>query len=200
MRLSWKNMLISFALALVVLSVAMTVACVAIFNSRVDVRENQAGEEISVGFASQLRKYEFSDVNLYYDLYSDGTLRYVALMGICDGRDTAVITPIDKQLLLVYKDSERSISDIFDEQGEDVLSDIAAAVTGIYPEKSVKVEPFGGETIASEEEFVEQIHEIISQQCEKCRFEQIDVVLSADGSLDYEKTKAQFFYTDSIEK
>ena len=199
MRLSWKNMLISFVLALIVLSLAMTVACVAIFNSRVDVRENRSDEEIAIGFSSQPMRYDFSDTRLYYSLYSDGTLRYVALVGICDDLKTVMVTPIDKTISVDYKDGKSDVSDLFAEHGESILADVAAALTGVYTETVIDTGIYDWEPAASTDDFVEQIEEAVSELCENYRFERITVILNSNGAPDYDKTKKQFFAVDSNE-
>ena len=66
MKLSFKQMIVSFAVSLVVFSLVMTVICVGIFNRF--VKERTSGNETTVAQSLPTRKtvYNFSDAVIYY--------------------------------------------------------------------------------------------------------------------------------------
>ena len=194
MRISWKSVLISFALSLIVFSVVMTVVCISIFRSQVGVRVDGGNNEASSGLPSQTSRYDFSETRLYYSTNSDDDLRFAAFVGISQSQKVITLTRIDKKLPVNYKNAFYFVANIY---GEQTLSDITYALTGILPDKEVDMRTYGFSRAEDMEEFCQQIESLMQDSYDGYLIEYVDVALDADGMADGAGTMTKFFVTES---
>lgn len=195
MRLSLKNMLISFALALVVFSVIMTAICLSIYRSGIDVRTKEPADDISEALPSQKSRYDFSETILYYDTDADNGFRFAMLVGISDSRKIITLTPISDMLPVNYKNGIYYASSIYRTEGEGVFSSLALALFGIEPDRVTDMSLLGYSE--DMDAFYERIENQSLSLHEGFSVERIDIVLDENGVADNDKTIAQFFTTES---
>lgn len=191
MRLSLKHMVISFAVALVVLSVVMSVICVSAF--RDNVRERPAkGEGIVVeGLPERSFAYDFATASVYY-AEVDGALSYAALVCISDTDKVITLTPFAATLPIPYQGSIYFVSSICREEGSEALLAVASALTGVEADFLVEAERYNI-SAESAEAFAVDMTELLKGRYEGYEIKRISVVLDRDGVADSKSTAEQFF-------
>lgn len=193
MKLSLKNMLISFALSLVLFSVVMTAVCVSIYRSRIDVRTGEGDGDVSVMLPSRENLYSFSETLLYYAENGDSGIRYAVFVGISDDDKTVILTPIADTLPVNFKNKVYYVSSITASGGE--IEELVEALIGIKPTESIDVKRFDLEIASTVDGFFAQIKEMVQNDYRGYSAKRIDIVSDENGVANIEKTTAQFFTT-----
>ena len=197
MRLSLKNMIISFALSLIVFSLIMTAICVSIYHSNVAVRFSDNGKQIAASLLSQTGRYDFSETVLYYAQDESSQFRHAVLVGIDTDQQIITLTPISAQLPVYYKDRIYYVRTIYDEQSSGMFPDFIKALTGIVPNYERDVGQLGLFEADSIDDFYAQIREAEIASHEGYTVLRIDVQLDGHGIADNQKTIRQFFITET---
>ena len=191
MRLSLKHMVISFAVALVVLSVVMSVICVSTFRDNVRERPSK-GEGIVVDdLPKRSFAYDFATASVYY-AEKDGALSYAALVCISDTDKVITLTPFSATLPIPYQGRIYFVSSICCEEGMEALLDVASALTGVEADSLVEAERYNvsAETV---EAFAVDMAELLAGRYEGYDIKRISVVTDKDGVADSKSTAEQFF-------
>lgn len=200
MRLSLKNMIISFALALVAFSLVMTVVCVSIYRSQIPVRAEGNDDPITA-LPSQTSRYDFSQTLLYYDTDAEYQFRFAVFVGISDSRKTVTVTPIFDTLPVNYKNGIYYVSSIYQTEREVMLPSLAEALFGISPDQTIDLGMFGFAAAEDFDGFYEQVQShvrnVMRDAYADYTVKRIDVVLDENGVADNQKTVEQFFITET---
>ena len=187
MRLSLKNMLISFAIALLAFSIVMTCICVGIYRSRIHERIVEGEGSVSHVFPSYRCRYNFSKTTVYVDGSEEFT--FGALVGVDEKEKLIVVTPFLSDLPIRYKNSIYFVSSIVKSEGENELLNIISVLTGIVA-NDILLESF---LSYDPVDTVEDLIAYLSQAYEGYTIQKIEVVLDDDGVADNHKTREQFF-------
>ncbi len=191
MRLSVKNMIISFVAALIVFSVMMTVICVSIYRERIAVRLADPNDTDSTLLPIEAVHLPYADAFLYYELDKASELCFATLVIVDDKNDEILLTPLDGTLPVYYRDGIYFVSSIYKEKGPDILPDISAAITGIYPETAVKLESNKSE---DREDFLAQVKQLLveTDRYRGYAVSLVEVISDVNGVADHQKTVMQF--------
>ncbi|MBR4874023.1 MAG: hypothetical protein IKV00_09325 [Clostridia bacterium] len=191
MNLSLKNMLVSFAVALILLSVIMTVVCVSVFRGRVDEGLVPSGGLQADGLPDRRTVYDFSDAAVYY-AEKNGAVSLAALVCISDAERVVTVTVLDKSLPVRYKNGIYFISSICEEEGKDALLDVASALTGMEP-VSLLASTENDVSSSSASSFLASLSSLYEGRGYEVK--RMDVITDRDGVADHKATMEQFFVT-----
>ena len=189
MRLSLRNMIISFALSLIVFSLIMTVVCISIYRSMIDVRTDTEGSAVAFALVSRNSKYEFSDARLYFETDADNNIRFLSIIGVSEAKKTVTVTSVSATHPIHYKDGIYYVSSVWHEQGQDMLIPLSEALTGLSPQDIASVSSNANDLNG----FYEYVKQLASSRYAGYTVERVDVVSDGDGVVDNEKTVEQFF-------
>ena len=190
MKISLKNMIISFALSLIVFSLIMIIVCVSIYHSRIDVKTDHEGSAVVGTLVSRSSRYDFSGSHLYYETDSDNNLRFIMVAGVSTEEKIVTLTPISASHPINYRDGIYYAASIWQREGEAMLSPLAEALTGLVPELHTNVDLEDKNEL---DRFYEQVKQTVLDQYKGYSVERIDVILDRNGVVDNEKTVEQFF-------
>ena len=131
MKISVKDMIVSFAIAAVIFGIVMVAVCFGIFDRTVDpaytVKEVENG----------IRLHEESNEKCVLFLCRpDGKTEpptFALLARFNAEKSRAVFTKIDFSYLVTYKGTPQTVGSVFLEGGNDLLSSFAESVTGVAP-------------------------------------------------------------------
>lgn len=131
MNISFKNMLASFVMGIVLFSLIMLCICNGFFNSTVKVKERPVDAKDEYGEPIVL-----SDTIVFQiaDAEDDGILAVLAILD--DNSQKMFFTPIYSDLLVPYKESFSYASTLFDEMEKDALISIIKTFSGVSVEKN----------------------------------------------------------------
>ena len=191
MRLSLKHMVISFAVALVVLSVVMSVICVSAFRDNVRVHPSKGEGVVVEGLPRRSFAYDFASALVYY-AEEDGVLSYAALVCISDTDKVITVTPVAATLPVHYQGSIYFVSSICREEGIEALLDIASALTGVEVDSLVEAERYHI-SAESAEVFAVHMTELLKERYKGYEIKRVSVLLDKDGMADSKSTAEQFF-------
>lgn len=197
MRLSIKDMIISFVLALVAFSLIMAVVGVSIYRSSVPVRTEDERRDASVYLPSHTCRYDFSETVLYYDLNDAGQFQYAVLVGIDTAQKNIVLMPIAGEVCVSYQNAFYRVSNIFQNDGINAIAEMVTALTGIEPGYHRNANLLGVKPSANIDRFYEQVRDIELASHEGYTADRIDVVCDESGFADREKTVRQFFIIET---
>ena len=191
MNLSLKNMLVSFAVALILLSVIMTIVCVSVFRGRVDEGLVPSGGLQADGLPDRRTVYDFSDAAVYY-AEKNGAVTLAALVCVSDAERVVTVTVLDKSLPVRYKNGIYFISSICEEEGKDALLDVASALTGMEP-ASLLASTENDVSSSSASSFLASLSSLYEGRGYEVK--RVDVITDRDGVADHKATMEQFFVT-----
>ena len=191
MNLSLKNMLVSFAVALILLSVIMTIVCVSVFRGRVDEGLVPSGGLQADGLPDRRTVYDFSDASVYY-AEKNGAVTLAALVCVSDAERVVTVTVLDKSLPVRYKNGIYFISSICEEEGKDALLDVASALTGMEP-ASLLASTENDVSSSSASSFLASLSSLYEGRGYEVK--RVDVITDRDGVADHKATMEQFFVT-----
>ena len=191
MRLSLKHMVISFAVALVVLSVVMSIICVAVFRDNVSEKRAEGAGIVVEGLPERSFAYDFANASVYY-AEKDGTLSYAALVCISDTDKVITLTPFSATLPVHYQGSIYFAFSICREEGIEALLGIASALTGVEADSLVEAERYHI-SAESAEAFAVDMTELLKGRYDGYEIKRISVILDKDGVADSKATVEQFF-------
>ena len=191
MRLSLKHMVISFAVALVVLSVVMSVICVSTFRDNVRERPSKGEGIVVEDLPKRSFAYDFATASVYY-AEKDGELSFAALVCISDTDKVITLTPFSAKLPIPYQGNIYFVSSICCEEGPEALLDVASALTGVEADSLVEAERYNV-SAESAEAFAVDMAELLAGRYEGYEIKRISVVPDKDGVADSKSTAEQFF-------
>lgn len=191
MNLSLKNMLVSFVVALILLSVIMTIVCVSVFRGRVDEGLVPSGGLQADGLPDRRTVYDFSDAAVYY-AEKNGAVSLAALVCVSDAERVVTVTVLDKSLPVRYKNGIYFISSICEEEGKDALLDVASALTGMEP-ASLLASTENDVSSSSASSFLASLSSLYEGRGYEVK--RVDVITDRDGVADHKATMEQFFVT-----
>ena len=187
MRLSLRNMLISFAISLVIFSIAMTCICVGIYQSRIHDRIAAEVADVSHTLPSYQCRYNFSKTSIYLDGSAEFSLS--ALIAVDEKEKLIIITPFLSELPINYKNGIYFVSSILKAEGDAEISEIVSALTGVTTKNFLR-KSFLSEDLG---ETIEGLIEYFSRTNEGYTVQVVEVLLDENGVADNHKTKEQFF-------
>lgn len=200
MKISLKNMIISFILALIVFSLIMTVVCVSIYRAKVDVKTDDVGSSVVGALVARREKYNFSKTALYYSTSSDNAFRFAVIVGISEEEKKLVMTPVERYYAIQYQDAFYFLSSIWEREGERMLEPLAELLTANIPETVSESASLGLSRADDMNDFYEQIRAVLAREYQGYSVERIDVVINSESSesaqgrvIDCQKTVEQFF-------
>ena len=126
MHLSVKNMILAFAIGLVVFSLLMTALCVAMFNSEIDVAKKDV--------ASIVEKHEsfsYDNALAFTVEKSEGGLNFAVLALIDNENKTVFVTPMYGDYLIPYKNALSYVANVYSEIGNKMLPEAIKAFSGV---------------------------------------------------------------------
>ena len=187
MKLSFKQMIVSFAVSLVLFSLVMTVICVGIFNRF--VKERTSGNETTVAQSLPTRKtvYNFSDAVIYYQEDWNAVMVFV-----CDAEKKLLLMPISESLPMNFENKIYFVSSICEKKGSDALFDIACALSGIKPDHLFSVDT----SIDRINQFAEDVLGILKEDYQGYVTETISIQVDENGVADCAGTVESFFITE----
>jgi len=191
MRLSLKNMLISFVAALVVFSIVMTVICVGIYRSGIDERTVSVEGDVSHTLPTKQCRYDFSETGFYWN--SDRNFKYAIFVGVVESERLVVYTPILPDLPVRYKNGIYFVSSIVQAEGGDELLNLLTALTGLEVETYSFGDFLSYNPGNTPEEYIESMVDPANANWGGYDTLRIDIILDEDGVADNDKTWEQFF-------
>ena len=191
MRLSLKNMIISFALSMVVFSLIMTIVCTSIYRAKIDIRTDGGADATVKALPTRSERFDFSESYLYYKVDADGELQFLVIVGADVEQKTVALMPLDASLPINYRDGIYFVSSSWQRDGASMLMPLAEALTGMTPTLvNANEENLSASTL---ENFYEQVKESVSSQYSAYSTQRINVILDGNGVIDNQKTIEQFF-------
>lgn len=184
MKLSWKQMVISFAAALLIFSLVMIPICVGIFNSRVKERTGAHSGIADGELSGRNTVYEFSDAVIYYA--DDGN---AVMVCVSDVEKILLLMPISADLPIRYEDKIYFVSSLCEQKGTGELFNIGNALTGIMPDHLFSVDVKHGD-------LVKDVLDILKDEYGAYTTETVLVQTDGDGIADCVKTLEQFFIAE----
>ena len=179
MKLSLKNMVVSFVVGIVLFSVVMAVICSAIFRDRVNEQLADGKGTVINALPERSTIYDFSECSVYYEEQS-GVLTSAVLVCVSTEARTIILTPLDAKLPLHFRNGIYFVSSICAQEGVNALSDIASALTGMEVSKETNL-------------IREDIASYLQTRYPDFTVQTNPVILDKDGIADTEKTVATFF-------
>ena len=195
MKLSLKNMLISFVAALLVFSVVMTAICIGIYRSKIGERTVDMEGEVSHTLPTRQCRYDFFDTYLYWNSSRD--FQYAVFVGVIEEERLIVYTPISPDLPVQYKNGIYFVSSIVEAEGTEELSDILVALTGIAADNYVNGDFLSYNPGNTADEYVASLVAPTNASWEGYNTMRIDIILDGNGVADNHKTMEQFFIIES---
>ena len=134
MNISVKDMLVSFAIGLVVFSLIMVALCCGIFNSQIKVAKAESPQN-EVAYKIDLHKSvifaipEKEGDNLYFSV----------LVMIDQDRKEMYLTPVYGDLLMNYRDSLSYVSGVYEKVGSAALTELVRSFSGLSLEESAVI-------------------------------------------------------------
>ncbi len=184
MRLSLKNILISFVLSLLIFSLAMTVLGIVVYRDSIPVSKNGDPDSTIPYLPMRRATYELSTSSLYYHYDEEGRLKAAVLCGKPADGKSLLLVPIEPQIAMEYGKEIYFISSICKGENAEALSEVVEAVTGITPKQLVRVE---------NENTVEALLEMVRDKNSGCSEVLVPLITDDSGVLDKQKTIEQFF-------
>lgn len=184
MKLSWKQMVISFAAALLIFSLVMIPICVGIFNSRVKERTGAHSGITDGDLPGRNTVYEFSDAVIYYT--DDGN---AVMVCVSEVEKILLLMPISAELPIRYEDKIYFVSSLCEKKGTEELFNIGNALTGIMPDHLFSVDE-------EHNDLMKDVLDILKDDYGAYTTETVMVQTDGDGVADYAKTVEQFFVTE----
>ena len=126
MHLSVKNMILAFAIGLVVFSLLMTALCVAMFNSEIDVAKKDAASAIE-----KQESFSYDNAIAFTVEKSEGGLSFAVLTLIDTENKTLFLTPMYGDYLIPYKNALSYVSNVYYEMGDKMLPEAIKAFSGV---------------------------------------------------------------------
>ena len=182
MKLSLKNMVVSFVVGIVIFSVVMAIICSSVFRGQVNEHLADGKGAVVDSLPERSTIYDFSECSVYYEEQS-GALVSAVLVCVSAEEGIITLTPMDAKLPLHFRDGIYFISSICEQEGVSALSDIATALTGM-------------EMSADPNLIREELASYLQTRYPDFTVKTLPVILDKDGIADTEKTVATFFKTN----
>ena len=133
MKISVKDMIVSFAIATVIFGFVMVAVCTGIFDRTVDPA--YAVKEVENGVRLHDENNEQCVLFLCRPNGKTETPAFALMARFDAEKCRAVFTKIDFSYLVTYKETPKTVGSIFLEGGNDLLLSLAESVTGVAPAK-----------------------------------------------------------------
>lgn len=131
MNLSVKNMILAFAVGLVVFSLLMTALCVAMFNSEIDVAKKDA-----VSANEKQESFSYDKALAFTVEKSEGGLSFAVLTLVDTEAKTVFLTPVYGDYLIPYKNALSYVANVYYEMGDKMLPEAIKAFSGVVVPQS----------------------------------------------------------------